>query len=135
MMLHNYGPDAWSGSVNVEMDHSKTVGEIYRILHRLQLDIMHNYHVTMVFGVYAVDNDHEEVRVLRQQISSFVKSHEHVKSYHAVFLCHETKEIYTDFIVDYQLQDWDGLHREFTEYMKGLYPEYQTELTIETEYV
>ena len=26
MMLHNYGPDAWSGSVNVEIDESKTVG-------------------------------------------------------------------------------------------------------------
>ena len=43
MMLHNYGPDAWSGSVNVEIDHNKTVGEIYSFLHELQLDIMHQH--------------------------------------------------------------------------------------------
>ena len=51
MMLHNYGPDAYSGSVNVEIDHSKTVGEVYAALHELQLRIMHEKHITMVFGI------------------------------------------------------------------------------------
>lgn len=41
MMLHNYGPNAWSGSVNVEIDHAKSVGEVYAMLHELQLGIMH----------------------------------------------------------------------------------------------
>ena len=135
MMLHNYGPDAWSGSVNVEMDHSMTAGEIYRTLHRLQLDIMHEYSVTMVFGVYAVDNDHDDAKALRKHIADFVKAHEHVKSFHAVFLCEEEKEIYTDFIVDYKLRDWDALHDEFCSAMNELYPGYRVELTIETEFV
>lgn len=39
------------------MDHGLTVGEIYGILHALQLAIMHEEKVTMVFGVYAVDRD------------------------------------------------------------------------------
>lgn len=55
MMLHNYGPDAYSGSVNLELDHDMTVGEVYEFLHDLQLRIMRDYHVTMVFGIYAVD--------------------------------------------------------------------------------
>lgn len=54
MMFHNYGPDAWSGSVNVEIDHNKTVGEIYQFLHELQIRIMYKYKVVLVFGVYAV---------------------------------------------------------------------------------
>ncbi len=40
MMLHNYGPGAWSGSVNIEIDHRKNIGEIYGEIHRLQLEIM-----------------------------------------------------------------------------------------------
>lgn len=35
MMLHNYGPDTWSGSVNLEIDHRRTVGEVYGVLHEL----------------------------------------------------------------------------------------------------
>ena len=135
MMLHNYGPDSWSGSVNVEIDHSKTVGEIYKFLHELQLDIMHELNVTMVFGVYAVDNDHEEMRALRAVIGRFVKEHAHIKNFHAVYIEPETGKIYCDFIVDYKLRDWDGLRDAFIDYMRKEYGPAEIELTIETEFV
>ncbi len=135
MMLHNYGPDAYSGSVNVEMDHEMTVGEIYQILHKLQLHIMHEYGVTMVFGVYAVDTDHEEVMELRGCIAEFVRGRDHVKSYHAVYLEPETEKIYCDLTVDYQLHDWDTLRADFLAYMAEHYPDQEVELTVETEFV
>lgn len=135
MMLHCYGPGAYSGSVNVEIDHDKTVGEIYAVLHKLQLHIMHDYKVTMVFGVYAVDNDHDEAKKLRGDIYAFIKSQEHIKSFHAVYLENGTGRIYCDFIVDYALKDWDAIRGAFTEYMARLYPHNEIELTIETEFV
>lgn len=135
MMLHNYGPDAWSGSVNVEIDHEKTVGEIYDFLHALQLKIMREEHVTMVFGVYAVDNDHEETRHIRKTVAEFVRGEEFVKSFHAVYVEPETKKLYVDFIVDYQLRDWEALKAKFLSYMKTNFPENEVVLTIETEFV
>jgi len=135
MMLHNYGPDAWSGSVNVEIDHNKTVGEIYQFLHDLQLRIMHEYHVTMVFGVYAVDYDGEYIKELRRNIGEFTWKNEYVKSFHAVYIDEKTDDIYCDFIVDYKLKDWDGLKAQFIEYMAGKYPQKNVILTIETEFV
>lgn len=135
MMLHNYGPEAYSGSVNIEIDHSKTVGEVYQFIHELQLRIMHEYNVTMVFGIYAVDNDHEEAKQARITVSNFVKSHENVKSFHAVYFDHNTDKLYCDLIVDYKLKDWDELRKEFTAYMAEHYPDKELELVIETEYV
>ena len=135
MMLHNYGPDAYSGSVNVEIDHSKTVGEVYAALHELQLRIMHEKHITMVFGIYAVDKDHQEIRQLREQVAAFVREQEHVNSYHALYIHPNGRDIYVDLVVDYDLADWDELHREFTDYMAARYPEKHLELVIETNYV
>lgn len=135
MMLHNYGPEAYSGSVNIEIDHSKTVGEVYQFIHELQLRIMHEYNVTMVFGIYAVDNDHEEAKQARITVSNFVKSHENVKSFHAVYFDHNTNKLYCDLIVDYKLRDWEKLREEFTAYMAEHYPDKELELVIETEYV
>lgn len=106
MMLHNYGPDAYSGSVNVEIDHSKTVGEAYAILHDLQLRIMNEFHVVMVFGIYAVDNDHEYIRELRRYVGEYVAEHEHVKSFHAIYLAPDCSRLYCDLVVDYALRDW-----------------------------
>lgn len=135
MMLHNYGPDAWSGSVNVELDHKKTVGEIYQFLHELQLKIMYEYNVVMVFGVYAVDLDGDYIKELRKNISAFTQSRENVKSFHAVYIDQKTNDIYCDFIVDYKLRDWDELRTEFIDYMAKLYPDKNVILTIETEFV
>lgn len=135
MMLHNYGPDAYSGSVNVEIDHSKTVGEVYAALHELQLRIMHEKHITMVFGIYAVDKDHQEIRQLREQVAAFVREQEHVTSYHALYIHPNGRDIYVDLVVDYDLADWDALRREFTDYMAVRYPEKHLELVIETNYV
>lgn len=135
MILHNYGPDRYSGSVNIEMDHQMTVEQLYATIHKLQLDIMHQKGITMVFGIYAVDRDHSEIKQMRQQIANYVRGKEHVISYHALYLEPQTNVIYVDLVVDYELKDWNGLRTDFTEYMHGLYPDNKIELTIETEYV
>lgn len=135
MMLHNYGPDAYSGSVNVEIDHSKTVGEVYAALHELQLRIMHEKHITMVFGIYAVDRDHAQIRQLREQVAAFVREQKHVTSYHALYIHPNGKDLYVDLVVDYDLADWEALRKEFTSYMAELYPDKHLELVIETNYV
>lgn len=135
MMLHNYGPEAYSGSVNIEIDHEKTIGEAYAVIHALQLKIMHEYNITMVFGMYAVDTDHEEILKMRKEISQFVRGREHVQSYHALYLDPDNGDIYCDLVVDYELRDWDELRKDFTEYMAKLYPNSRLELVIETNYV
>ena len=135
MMLHNYGPERWSGSVNIEIDHDKTVGEVYEAVHELQLRIMHEYHVTMVFGIYAVDNDHEEVKAIRKSIGAFVKEQTEVKSFHAIFLDPKTNYLYVDLVVTYKLRDWEQLEKDFKAYMSKLYPDNEIVLTIETEFV
>ena len=135
MMLHNYGPDAYSGSVNVELDHKISVKEAYAFLHALQLRIMHEYDVTMVFGIYAVDNDSPEGKALRKYIGQYVIDTEHVKSFHAVYIEPDTNNIYCDLIVDYKLKDWDALREDFIAYMAKKYPDNEIILTIETEFV
>ncbi len=135
MMLHNYGPDAWSASVNIEIDHAKTVGEVYQFLHELQLRILQQYHVTMVFGIYAVDNQNEASKKMRKHIAQFVREHPHVISYHALYYHQAEKRIYCDFVVDYSSFDWELLRQEFTAYMTSVYPECTVDLTVETEFV
>ena len=135
MMLHNYGPEAWSGSVNLEIDHDKTVGEMYEIIHNLQLRIMREHHVTMVFGIYAVDNDHEEVKAIRKHVGAYVQNTEHVKSFHAIYLDHDNDHLYCDLVVDYQLRDWDALKKDFLSYMAERCPGKNIVLTVETEFV
>ncbi len=85
MVLHNYGPDAYTGSCNVELDHKSSVGDVYEFLRPLQIRLLEKYHVAMVFGIYAVDNDSADSKKLRKEIADFVRNNEHIKSYHAIY--------------------------------------------------
>ncbi len=134
-MLHNYGPDSYSGSVNIEIDHKHSLNEVYSAIHKLQLKIMHEMKVTMVFGIYAVDQDHELLKDMRLYIVDFIRKHDHVISYHALYIHPDNENIYCDIVVDYDLKDWDALREEFTHYMSQKYPNRKLELVIETEYV
>lgn len=135
MKLHNYGPDAYSGSVNIEIDCGRTVEAVYANIHALQLSIMHKYHVTMVFGIYAVNQDQPMLNQVRRDIARFVREHEHIRSYHALYMAPGSGDIYCDLVVDYSLRDWDALEREFRAYMEKLYPQNRVNVVIETEYV
>ena len=135
MILHNYGPDTYTGSVNVEIDHKKTVGEIYDFLHALQLKIMYEYNVTMVFGIYAVDNDSKQSKKLRKQIAEYVIKHEHIHSYHAVYLDDESDKLYCDLVVDYEAGDWQAIRDDCAAYLKDKYPDREIVVNIDTEFV
>jgi cation diffusion facilitator family transporter len=135
MMLHNYGPDMYTGSVNIEVDHGKTIGELYAVIHELQLQIMQKYGVVMVFGMYAVDYDDPRQAELRRSIAEFVTASGHVCSYHALYLPEGVKQIYCDLVVDYDLPDSGALDADFRAFMAARYPGYELMLTIETEYV
>jgi cation diffusion facilitator family transporter len=135
MMLHNYGPDHYSGSVNLELDHKENLGDVYEFLHELQLRIMREYHVTMVFGLYAVNYDSPRSAEMRKYIADFVRKQDHLLSYHALYESAKSGKIYCDLVVDYDLKDWEDLRREFTEYMHRRYPKQEIELTVETDFV
>ena len=134
MVLHNYGPDAYTGSVNVEIDHNKSVGDIYDFLRPLQIKLYQEYKVAMVFGIYAVDNDSEESRTLRKQIAGFIQKQPHIKSYHAVYSDPKTNKLYCDLVMDYE-GDYEVIYKDFVTYLSSLYPDKEIEINIDTEFV
>lgn len=54
MILNNYGPNTNIGSINVEMDYKKTLGEIYPVIHTLQMKIYQETHVYLILGFMAL---------------------------------------------------------------------------------
>ena len=135
MMLHDYGPDCYSGSVNIEVDHHRSVAEVYRAVHQLQRKILYACGVTMVFGIYAADHESERAAEMRRAISDFVRNQEHITGYHALYVDEIEKCIYCDFVVDYDLRDWNAVRRKIAAYLRAQYPDYRQELTVKTEFV
>ena len=134
MVLHNYGPDAYTGSCNVELDHKSSVGDVYEFLRPLQIRLLEKNHVAMVFGIYAVDNDSADSKKLRKEIADFVRNNEHIKSYHVIYSDKRINTIYCDLVIDYEV-DREAITRQFEAYLKSIYPDKNIQVNIDTEFV
>ena len=134
LILHNYGPDNYSGSINVEVDHKMSASEIFKILRPLQVELYKKYNVALVIGIYAVDNDSEDSRILRERIVQFARSEQHIKSYHAVYSDSDSNMIYCDLVLDYEA-DKPEVYHSFYEYLKNFYPDKEMQINIDTEFV
>ena len=89
----------------------------------------------MVFGIYAVDKDSEISKKLHQQIADYVKKHEHIRSYHAVYFDKQTDRIYCDLVVDFETNDFESVIRDFVAYLKQFYPDNEILVNVDTEFV
>ena len=101
MILNNYGPNTNIGSINVEMDYKKTIGEIYPEIHKLQMKIYQETHVYLIFGIYGVDNTSEITKEVWRILKDFKQSEPHCIGWHGVVIDEKDKRIFCDVVLDF----------------------------------
>lgn len=133
LILHNYGPGTYTGSINVEIDHEKYVGDIYPALHHLQAEIFSKVHAYIVFGLYAVDPHSMVARDVTKALSEFVEMEPHCISFHAVTADETENKIFFDLVLDYDCSRPEMRNRAAA-FIKERFPEYHVIVTIDTEF-
>jgi cation diffusion facilitator family transporter len=133
LILHNYGPDTNTGSINLEIDHTITIGEIYPVLHRLQTMIYQKYHAYIVFGLYAVDNDSPLSKEIRTLLSCFAAEEHHCIGFHGIDIDTVNKQIFCDIILDFNCNHAE-ICSTVMQLLKKKYGQYQVIVTVDTEF-
>jgi cation diffusion facilitator family transporter len=104
LILNNYGPNSYLGSVNVEIDHKKTVGDIYVELHHLQIMIYKSCGVYLIFGIYAIDEESAISKRLWKILMDFKESETHCLGCHGVVIDENKKQIFCDAVLDFDCE-------------------------------
>ena len=133
LVLNNYGPGKYIGSINVELDKDTTVGEAYPLLHHLQDEIERIYHVYIVFGFYAVHYEDPQSKVVVRALNEFKKRHKECLNFHGVDIFHKNKCVYTDITLIYGCNR-EKLKREVEALIEKALPGYHAHVTIDTEF-
>ena len=105
LILHDYGPDRITGSINVEVDSSLTAGEIYPVLYDLQMHLFQEHLTYIVFGIYAVDPEDEDYRKVCSILDHLLMEEPDLISYHGIYVDHSKQSIYCDIVVDFKCEN------------------------------
>ncbi|MBQ7498005.1 MAG: cation transporter, partial [Selenomonas sp.] len=62
LVLHNYGPDSWQGSVHIEVPDTYSANQVDKMLREIMVDVAQKHNVILTaIGVYSFNTQDEEV--------------------------------------------------------------------------
>ena len=133
LILNDYGPDFYTGSINVEIEDNRSIGEMYPILHEAQTKIYNKYNVFLVFGFYSVDVDDERYIKIKSLLQNYKDNERHIINYHGIVIDEKDKTIYCDITRDFDITS-ETVIENVNRILKEEFPEYNIHVNIDTEF-
>lgn len=134
LVLNDYGPDNYLGSVHIEVADTLTVAEIDKISRRITKNVMVKYGVLLhTIGVYSINTKDKEVIEAKEQIEEIVFSHKEVMQMHGFYLDKAEKTISFDIIIDFAAKDREEIYREIYDQVRAEFKEYKVNITLDVD--
>jgi len=135
LVLHNYGPDAFHGSVHIEVPDTFTADELDRLTRKLTAAVYEKTGVILTaVGVYSSNTKDALAVKTRKRVSEIALSHEHVMQMHGFYFDSEEKSIRFDIIVSFDAKDRREVCRQVTADIQKAFPDYRLEIVLDTDF-
>ncbi|MBQ3325566.1 cation transporter [Candidatus Saccharibacteria bacterium] len=134
LVLNNYGPDQYLGSVHIEVPDTMTVAEIDKISRRITKDIMKKYGVLLhTIGVYSINTKDKNIIKLRKDLEKIVFSHKDVLQMHGFYYDEQEKNVSFDIIIDFESKDREQIYKEIYSEAQELFPGCNLAITLDVD--
>ena len=139
LILHNYGPDNYIGSVHVEVPDTMTADEIDLMERRIAQNVYLKHGVALAgVGIYSMNTKNDEIKAMRSNITHIVMQHEGVLQMHGFYADTEKKTLNLDIILDFELdkgetnraQTFAAIRSE----IQQAYPDYTLNMTMDLDF-
>ena len=130
LVLHDYGPDTYIGSVHIEVPDTMTAGDLDRLERSITQQVYEEHGVLLAgVSVYAINTKDDAAAAIHEAIRRAVMVHEHVLQMHGFFLDEETKTIRFDVVLDFAAPDTTALYNEVVASAEAAAPGYEMIVT------
>ncbi len=135
LVLNNYGPGNWNGSIHIEVPDTYSANELDQLLRDITVKVLTKHHVIMTaIGVYSMNTQDGEIIAAREKVREIVCAHEHVKQMHGFYLLKEQKKMRFDIVVSFEAKDRRKVYGEALEDVRKAFPGYQLEAALDTDF-
>ncbi len=135
LVLNNYGPDAWNGSIHIEVPDTYSAAQLDQLLREIMTKVYQEHHVILTaIGVYSVNTKDEEVIRTKRQVEEIVFSHEFVRQMHGFYLIKEPKTLRFDIVVSFDAKDRRAVYEEVLADVRKTFPDYAIQIAIDTDF-
>ncbi|MCR4715522.1 MAG: cation diffusion facilitator family transporter [Treponemataceae bacterium] len=134
LILNNYGPDKYLGSVHIEVSDTLTVAEVDKISRKITKTIMEKYGVILhTIGVYSVNTQDEKTAKIQKEIHAIVFSHNGILQMHGFYLDEAEKIISFDIIIDFSIKNREELYKTIYDEIQQNFADYKINITLDVD--
>ena len=135
LVLHNYGPEAFQGSIHIEVPDTFSANQLDELIREITLAVYkkHKVYLTAV-GVYSLNTKDPKAMEIRETLKKAALSCPYILQIHGFYLDEETHTIRFDMIVSFDAPDRRKAYREAVETVRVLYPEYTFEIAMDSDF-
>ena len=135
LVLNNYGPDSWNGSVHIEVPDTYSAAQLDQLLREIMTKVYQEHHVILTaIGVYSVNTKDEEIIRAKKQVEEIVFSHEFVRQLHGFYLIKEPKTLRFDIVISFDARDRRAVFEEVLADIRKAFPDYALQAAMDTDF-
>ena len=135
LVLNNYGPNSYTGSVHIEIIDTMTADLIDKLQRDISAEVYEKTRVILTaIGIYSVNTKNKKVIEAKTSINKILKNYKNVLQFHGFYFEEENKKIRFDVVVSFEEENKEELFDNIYNEIKKLYPDYDIEITPDTDY-
>ncbi len=135
LVLNNYGPDTWNGSIHVEVPDTYSADRLDRLLREITVKVLREHRVILTaIGVYSVNTKDPEIMAARDRVREIVLSHEYARQIHGFYLVPEEKTMRFDVVVSLEAKDRRAVFGEVVADVQKAFPDYTLQAAMDTDF-
>ena len=133
VILNNYGPDKFLGSVHLELPDTMTVEEVDELTRRVQARVLKETGVILTgVGVYSYNTKNDEAAEIRSNVLKLVKAHPWALQLHGFYVNLEEKAMRFDVVLNFEIKPQEGLDILYKEIGEA-YPDYDVHIAADID--
>ena len=134
LILNDYGPDKYLGSVHIEVADTLSVADVDKISRRITKTILGKFGVILhTIGVYSVNTRDKKVIEVKKDITKIVFSHKGILEMHGFYLDEDEKAISFDIIIDFNIKNQKEIYKKIYDEVKSKYKDYKIDITLDVD--
>ena len=135
LVLNNYGPDTWNGSIHIEVPDTYSADRLDQLLRDIQVEVVRKHQVILTaIGVYSVNTKDAETIETKKKLLEIVFAHPHVKQLHGFYLIKEQKTMRFDLVISFDAEDRKAAFEEVMADVQKAFPDYTLQGAMDTDF-
>ena len=135
LVLHNYGPDRFTGSVHIEVSDSMDADALDQLIRDVSAKVYQETGTILTgVGIYSMNTRNPEIIAIRKDVTDLVLSHDGIMQMHGFYLDREAMTMRFDLVVSFEVEDRPALFRKVLEEVRNHYPDYDVNGNMDTDF-